>query len=377
MADKHNKNGHGGKGHGDGKGDGGKGHKGGGKGSDPSTVKSLIRDLLGSKTTQPLSGKSLKKYLNAGAKIRYNPLENQLDAQLRAEKATQHRNKAYYNDYLSRVRAIQGQTGDIYNNANQQLAQAQQQASVGDTNLLQILNQNRQGQAALMGASPSSAANPLAQAQVNRATDAMNNQARVIGQGATQQSYFADQRRIGAAQKIQTMFEGQDRQRALRQQLQDLAREKGAFKTDMMRDLREGERGFLVDLLSGPNARKLAHIQGSEARKTDNNAARHSSSSSSSSSSDHEKANKGKNRRANQKSARDAMTELRSLSGKDKRSDVGELTRYLVDQGYDPSLARRIARRFSRHGGGGGGRRHGGGHKPNKPPNHPGVGPGI
>lgn len=342
MAGKHNNN----KGHGgDHNGHGGKGHGGGHNGgNNPSTVKSLIRDLLGSKTTQPLSGKSLRKYLNAGAKVRYSPLEKQLDAQLRAEKATQKRNKAYYNDYLGRVRNIQGQTDDIYDAANQQLAQAQQQASTGDANLLQILNQNRQGQAQLMGATPSSAANPLAQAQANRATDAMNNQARVIGQGATQQSYYADQRRIGARQKVDTLIEGQDRARSVRQQLQDLAREKGAFKTDMMRDLREGERGFLVDLLSGPNARKLAHIQGSEARKTDNNAAKHSSSSSSSSSGGAK--NGGKNKAENSRAFKDAWAEIQA-NAKPGMS-WHQIAAALIDSGVDPSIARRAAKKWAR-----------------------------
>lgn len=353
---------------------GGKKHGGGHKGGDVPTVKSLIRSLLGSSVAGPLSGGGLKKELRAGAKLRYGPLENELDAQLRASQATTKRNNAYFKDYLQRVRGLNETTANYYATAQQQIAQQQQQASQQDSGILEALNADRQGQAELMGASPSDAANPLAAAQAARATSALGNYSRVALQGATQGAYGADQARIARRQKIETAISGQKQSQSIRQQIADLAREKGAFKTDMRRDLREGERGFLVDLLSGPNARKLAHIQGSEARKTDNNAARHSSSSS-----DHEKANKGKNRRGSRKSAHDAMTELRSLSKKDKRASVGELTRYLVDQGYDPSLARRIARRFVHKqgggGGGGGGKgKGGGGHAPHQygPGNHPG-----
>lgn len=323
-----------------------KNHKGG-KGNDkPSTVKSLIRELLGSKVAGPLTGKNLRKEIRAGAKLRYGPLENELDAQLRAAKATQKRNKAYYNDYLKRVRNIQGQTGDIYDDANEQLATAQQQASAGDTGLLAILNQNRQNQAQLMGASPSSAINPLAQAQVQRSSLALGNQQRIIGQGATQQAYLGDQRRIGAAQKKQTLIEGQDRARSIHQQMEDLAREKGAFKTDMLRDLREGERGFLVDLLSGPNARKLAHIQMS------------GSNSGGSSSGSHEKANKGKNRREHHKNMNQAWSALQNRDPKPGAS-VSALATFLEDKGFDPGLARRVAKRWARRHKGGG---HKGGH---------------
>ncbi len=358
MADKH-KNKH----------DGHKGKGGGKGGKNPATVKSLIREALGSKTVQPLSGKGLKKFIRAGSRLRYGPLENELDKQLRAEQATQQRNKAYYNDYLSRVRNIQQNTGDIYSRANDQLATAQQQASVGDSNLLQILNQNRQKQAETMGAAPSDAVNPLAQAQVARSSAALGNQQRIIGQGATQQSYLADQRRIGSRQKIETLQEGLDRIRSVRQDQEDMAREKGAFKTDMLRDLREGERGFLIDLLSGPNARKLAHIQMSGSK----------SSGGSSSSGSSEKANKGKNKNEQRRNAHDAMTELRSMSSKDKKkygTDVGEMTRYLIQQGYDASLARRIAKRFARKRGGGGHK--GGGHKGGGGKYHGGKGgPGM
>jgi len=341
--------------HGNGQG-GNKGKKGK---NESSTVKSLVRDLLGNKLTQPLSGKGLQKYISAGAKLRYSPLQNELDAQQRAEQATQQRNKAYYNDYLGRVRNIQGQTSDTYNQANSQLAQVQQQANSGDTGLAAILNQNRQAQAQQMGAPVSNAINPLAQAQVARSGLAAGNQDRIIGQGATQNAYLGDQRRIGSAQKVQTLIEGQDRIRSVRQDKESLAREKGAFKADMLRDLREGERGFLVDLISGPNARKLAHIQGSEARKTDNNAANNSSSSSSSTG---EKPNKGKNRRATTKVARDARIELQSINPAEKSAGVGALTEYLVEQGYGPRLAARVARRFAaKHKGGKGGKGGGGG----------------
>lgn len=342
MADK-NKNKH----------DGHKGKGGGKGGKNPATVKSLIREALGSKTVQPLSGKGLKKFIRAGSKLRYGPLEHELDKQLRAERATQQRNKAYYNDYLSRVRNIQQNTGDIYQRANQQLATAQQQANVGDSNLLQILNQNRQAQAQTMGAAPSSAINPLAQAQVARSSAALGNQQRIIGQGATQQSYLADQRRIGARQKIETLQEGLDRIRSVRQDQEDMAREKGAFKTDMLRDLREGERGFLIDLLSGPNARRLAHIQMSGSK---------SSGGSSSSSSDGPK-NQGKNKNANRRDFKDAMVYIRS-HGVKKSASVKSLTADLIDEGFDPSLARRAAKRYlSRHKGGhkGGGHKGGGG----------------
>lgn len=322
--------------HGDGKNHGGKG-KGG---NQPATVKSLVRSLLGSNVVAPLTGGGLKKELRAGAQVRYAPLQHQLDAQLRAQKATQKRNKAYYNDYLQRVRGIQQQTGDIYGDANKQLAQAQQQAQGGDTAILAALNGNRQDQAQLLGAAPSDGANPLAQAQVARSQSALGNQARIIGQGATQKSYLADQRRIGQANKIDTLIQGQAKTESIRQDMEDLAREKGAFKTDMMRDLREGERQFLSDLLSGPNARKLAHIQGEEARKTDNNAAKHSSSSSG------DPKNQGKNRGETRKEAKEAQRLIQATPPK-PGTDWHKIAQYLIGQGISASIANRIAKRYA------------------------------
>lgn len=232
------------------------------------TVKSLLRDFLNSKSASPLSSKAGKREINAAARLRYGPLQRETEAQARASEAQTKRDKGYYHDYLDKVANLQRGTTGIYKDANAQLAQAQGAASTQDTRLLGMVGAQRAAFANQTGApSQAAAVNPLAAAQAVRGTNALDNQARVIGQGASARSYMVDQRRIGQRAKLEQMIQGENRTASISQQLADLAREKGAFKADLLRDNRDADRGFLIDLLSGPNARKYLKLQSEESRK--------------------------------------------------------------------------------------------------------------
>lgn len=321
-----------------GKGGNGKGGKKG-KGGKAPTLRSLIRSLMGG-PAGAVDPQAIAQAQKAAADLRYDPMQKVLQGQVRASKQQTKRDQQYYKQYLNQVKNLQQGTADVYAGANQQLAQAQAQATGGDALLTAIIGQQRGENAQMLGGSAQGAINPLAQAQSVRATNSLNNQARVIGQGAAQGAYMVDQKRIGRRGKLEQRFTDQARTTDAKNKIVDLLREKGDYISSLYRDDQDAMRAFLLDLMNTRQAQKDAN----RSYKLDKKAANSSSSSSSGSSGGSSSSGGGEGdardqRQDNKKMRQDARALLKSYTGK---PDKAKAFKYLVKNGIDPRIARTV-----------------------------------
>lgn len=314
------------------------GNKGGGKNKDGKgggkapTLRSLIRSLMGG-PAGAVDPEAIAQAQKAAADLRYDPMQKVLQGQVRASKQQTKRDQQYYKQYLNQVKNLQQGTADVYAGANQQLAQAQAQATGGDALLTAIIGQQRGQNAQMLGGSAQGAINPLAQAQSVRATNALNNQARVIGQGAAQGAYMIDQKRIGRRGKLEQRFTDQARTTDAKNKIVDLLREKGDYISSLYRDDQDAMRAFLLDLMNTRQAQKDAN----RSYKLDKKAA--NSSSSSSSGDNGGEGDARDQRQDNKKMRQDARALLKSYTGK---PDKAKAFKYLVKNGIDPRIARTV-----------------------------------
>lgn len=224
-------------------------------------TRKLLEQLLGSGLTAPLSGKKAKREIRAQARLAYGPQQRALREEAKISRQHQQQMKGYFKDYQQAVKGSAQRTQDAYANAQQAQLQAAQNL-VGQNNQgLQALDAQRQSQANLYGQAPSSAANTVAQAQTAQTTQLAADAGSLAGQGASQQAYLQDKRRIGKGARNEALMQEMSRRRSIHQEKKDLMREKGAFKASKQQELRGAERAFLIDLLSNNRALKQLGLQ--------------------------------------------------------------------------------------------------------------------
>jgi len=227
------------------------------KGNEPTFRPGLIKALYKSKLVAPLGGKRMKKELRASANLRYGSELRDLKKERRISRRQEKRSSQWFEDYQNKISDIQGQTAGNYAQAQTDLTARSSAASAQDASQQSQMESQRMAQAASTGATYNpTPGNTLSQASSARKTQSLSNQSRVGAQGANQNAYLGGKQRIAAGAGIQAKLAQVDRRNKLREDTRVAKKEKGAYKTDLRRELRGGERQFLSDLLSNKLGRK-------------------------------------------------------------------------------------------------------------------------
>jgi hypothetical protein len=227
------------------------------KGNEPTFRPGLIKALYKSKLVAPLGGKRMKKELKASANLRYGSELRDLKKERRISRRQEKRSSQWFEDYQNKISDIQGQTAGNYAQAQTDLTARSSAASAQDASQQSQMESQRMAQAASTGATYNpTPGNTLSQASSARRTQSLSNQSRVGAQGINQNAYLGGKQLIAAGAGIQAKLAQVDRRNKLREDTRVAKKEKGAYKTDLRRELRGGERQFLSDLLSNKQGRK-------------------------------------------------------------------------------------------------------------------------
>lgn len=196
---------------------------------------------------EPITRKTVGKELRAATRLQYRPLEREIHGELRASHQRERQVGNWWDQYLQQVSGSQQQSQAAYDRAAQQQQGFINQASQVDNSNTQRLNKEAAESAALRGATPdNSAAEREAAAQAQRNTLSAAYGGATAAQGANQFAYLADQKRIGSGQKTASRIAEQKRGLSIRQDLRELAKQKGDFRTKYRGELRDKEREYLL-----------------------------------------------------------------------------------------------------------------------------------
>lgn len=198
--------------------------------------------------TAPLTPRQLRKETRAATRQEYRPMQREIQGELRASNQRVGQVGDWWNDYLQQVSGIQADTQGAYNNAAAQTQGFIGQSSALDSANTQRLQAEAAQSAALRGATPDTNAaqtEAASQAQRNYLSSAYGSA--TAQRGANQYAYLGDQKRIGAGQKIASQTAEQKRGLSIRQDLRELAKSKGDFKTRYRADARASERAYLLE----------------------------------------------------------------------------------------------------------------------------------
>lgn len=227
---------------------------------------------------KPIRGKRYRRELRAATRAQFRPIQRQVGGEIRASKAQSGRIRDYFKEYGKSLDPIAQRTAQAYGGAQQQIGQQSQASSQYAETLRQRLEGEARADAERRGVSydPSGAQTNVA-AQLAR-MNASNVLSGVIGaQGASQQAYLRDKQRIGEREKIEQLLREQARRRSFQADKREIAREKGAFRTDFRRQTRDTERDFYLGLLAARDkkaARRFAAQESAKSRRFESREAR-------------------------------------------------------------------------------------------------------
>lgn len=311
------------------------------------SIKGLLQEMFGSGAVQPLSGGRGKKEIRARARLAYGPQKRELEAQKRASREHQKRIKSYFQDYNQAVKGAGARTADAYQGAiNTQLAAAERLGVAPDTSA-------REASASLYGGSADPSVGQTFQAASQaQSQGAVEDVGLLAGLAANQDAYMQDRQRIGVGARNDALMQEIARRRSIGDEMQDLAREKGAFMAATRGDLRNNERAYLIDLLSQHRGLKQMGMDerfrrdqfeyGQQRDNKDRRAAKAAEAGAGAKEKGTEKAAAQKELKAEVREALGLLAEDPPPAG----TSFGEIVETLHRQGYSRVAARRAARRY-------------------------------
>lgn len=195
-----------------------------------------------------LSGKKRKREFKSAARLQFKPIQKQVQGEIRASKTRQKKEiPSWFKAYQDTIDKGRGETEAKYKAVQAQLSGQTKASSDRATSRQRELQAQDVKDAAVRGTkADTTEAKRSADAASSRASAANTNYATVAGQGASQFSYLTDKKRIGEGEKINQLLKESARERSLRQDKQDVSREKRDFLTDLGRQLRGDERDFYI-----------------------------------------------------------------------------------------------------------------------------------
>lgn len=188
---------------------------------------------------KPPTAQSINKETRASTRTKFHPLEKKVGADLRASERRVGEEGDWWQNYLNTVSQGQTDTSAAYAQAG-----ATQQAQIGQASQIDSANSAKLQEAADQSAALRGAASDTSGSQRETAAQAQRNYLAVAQggalaqQGAAQRGYLNEAKRIGVGQSIASRKEEQRRGRSIRNDRQDLARERGAYAEAKRGELR-------------------------------------------------------------------------------------------------------------------------------------------
>jgi hypothetical protein len=195
----------------------------------------------------PETNKQANRIAGNYARQETRPVERKIQGQLRASQKRIGEDNQWWNEYLQTVSGQQANTQAAYDKAAATQQGFINTASSTDTANTQALNAQEAQAAALRGQTPSGdAAQREAAAQAQRNYLASAQGGATAAQGANQYAYLGEQKRIGAGQKVASKMAEQKRGISIRQDLAEVAKERGAKKVEKLNELGKDAREYLI-----------------------------------------------------------------------------------------------------------------------------------
>lgn len=199
---------------------------------------------------KPLTPKRLRKEEHAAQRLQFGPEGRQLHAEQRASALQQRRIADWFPQYQAQIAQAQQQSRQGYNQAVQGVQQDTGQAQDYAESLRQRMRAESEQSAAQRGATYDPTIDATAQAaNLSRGQLSQNVTGMLRGQGANQNAYFSDKKRIAKGEELNQLLREAARGRSVNADLRDLASRKGAFATDYEAKARPQERDFYLGLL--------------------------------------------------------------------------------------------------------------------------------
>jgi len=182
---------------------------------------------------------------NATVDLRYGPLDHQLQQQLQQSQRVQQAIPQWYDQYRQLASAAQAGSQQGYQAATQQFQQMQ--AATGQPQgQAEIAAMNQQAQA-LGGVADPQAAQVAAQAAQVRAGMAGSLGGVVAAQGAGQNAYAHNLLANTGRHQIESLLSELQQDRDIRDDQAQLGREKGAYRTQVDRQIRDREQRSVLE----------------------------------------------------------------------------------------------------------------------------------
>jgi hypothetical protein len=191
------------------------------------------RAMLDRPVTQgPVDGREAMQEARQAAGLKYGSADRMLGREIKGSVGQHRQIDRAYNLYGQKLGAIAAQTMGAYQNfqnaayqqANQDTAQVQQGAVPGSE-----LSQQTQNAAAVRNA------------------NTVNFGGMIGAQGASQTAYQNDQRRIGELERLGAHGKEKSYRRELKGQRRDIRKEKGQYRSEVLRQIRDDERKWTLE----------------------------------------------------------------------------------------------------------------------------------
>lgn len=192
--------------------------------------------------------KQFRREVQAAARLQFQPQRRALRAEQRAERELRNRRiPGYFAEYDQAVQNASTATDAAYDQALATISKTTAASSAQDNAVRAKMDAEARADAARTGTTYRPTTDS-AQASASRRATSDQFAALTANQGATEQAYLADKRRIGTGEKVNQLMKSHDRSRTIRSDKRALAREVGAFKVDQRRQIRSDERNYDLQL---------------------------------------------------------------------------------------------------------------------------------
>jgi hypothetical protein len=217
--------------------------------------------------SKPVTRKEFRKELKSMRRLEFGPEQRQLKSEKRASNLQQQRIGDWFNQYQQQLGRINTQTNTAYDQAIAGQQQDTASATAYADKLRARMAAQNQESAQLRGATPSPAVDQqAAQANAARLQSNTNFTGLLRSQGATQNAYMLDKKRIGKGEEISQLLAEAARGRQVNQDLRDLAHRKRDFAKEFINQLRPQERDFYLGLLQAQLGNKQAKLSAQTSR---------------------------------------------------------------------------------------------------------------
>lgn len=228
--------------------------------------------------TAPLTRKDLRRELKATGRLAVGPEKRILEAERRTSRVQSRRIKDWFPQYGKSVQQAAQRTRVGYGQADASIAAASDQAQNYAEQLRQRLAQEAQADANLRGVQYDPSGSLVnAQSQLARINSANTLRGVTAAQGASQNAYLQDKRRIGRREMVEQLLREQQRRRSYTEDLRDLARRKSDSMIQEKGRLRDSERDYYLGLLAARGekaARRMSRRESHRDRKFNRQQAR-------------------------------------------------------------------------------------------------------